>query len=441
MVDNTSRIPVLLKEVRLLNDKYQELAAVTGEDFNVFSILGVQTDEVKTHSALLAELLNPRGSHHQGSLFLKLFLKLCLQGRGAGDGEYAFEGEVLEDFRVGAEVATDQGRIDILLEKDDACIVIENKIYAADQEHQLNRYYQYALGKNFEKDRRILIYLTLDGSEPGEYSLGDLDRKKVLCISYREHITRWLEECMRTEEVQRIAPIREIFFQYRNLLKDLTGQPTNRRYVMELVNLLKREKNYELIKDLNAALCELQTQLQLKFWKELEAQIKEIDLGRSTNQGGKEATEENIRKYYAKEQNSKHLGLTFSRQELPKGLPAIRLRVELDSYGWVFYGFVLFENFSRVAECKDVRFDNFVAGLKFDEKFTRNDWWFAWKYPEKDLLFNSLDKVSERDTLCWSNTLGSLLDENECKDLVKGLVDEITGHILDQDNPELKAIL
>ena len=112
----------------------------------------------------------------------------------------------------------------------------------------------------------------------------------------------------------------------------------------------------------------------------------------------------------------------------------------MDSYGWIFYGFVLFENCRRVDECKDVRFDNLAARLKFDEKFTRNDWWFARKYPEKDLLFNSPDKVSERDTLCWSNTLRSLLDENECKNLVKGLVDEITGHILDQDKPEVKAI-
>ena len=69
-----------------------------------------------------------------------MFLKLCLEDRDAGDGEYAFESEVLEDFQMGAEVTTDHGRIDILLEKDDACIVIENKIYAADQDHQLNRY-------------------------------------------------------------------------------------------------------------------------------------------------------------------------------------------------------------------------------------------------------------------------------------------------------------
>ena len=431
MVDNTSRISVLLKEVGLLNDKYQELAAVTGEDFNVFSILGVQSNEVTTHSALLAELLNPQGSHHQGSLFLELFLKMCLQGRRTGDSDYAFEGEVLRVFRVGAEVATDQGRIDILLEKDDACIIIENKIYAADQDRQLNRYYQYALGKKIKGENRIiLIYLTLDGSEPGEYSLGNLEREKVLCISYREHIKGWLEECMKTEEVQRIAPIREILFQYRNLLNDLTGQPTNRRYVMELVTLLKEENNYELIKSLNAALCELQTQLQLKFWKELEAQLKVKEIHRCENQNqDNEATKESIRNYYEQKRGSKGLGLTFSLPELSGKPLDIGLRVELESYGWIFYGFELFKNDSRVENCKDECFDDLAGRLKMKDKVRRDEWWIAWEYPMKDLLFHSPDKLSESDTLCWSDTLRCLLDENECKNLVKGLVDEITVHI------------
>ena len=104
----------------MLKDKYDELAAVTGEKFNVFSILGVETAEVK-HSAILADLLNPQGLHGQGATFLKLFLEIT------NLGDY----ENLETFRVRTEVSTDnKGRIDILLEKNDACIVIENKIYA-----------------------------------------------------------------------------------------------------------------------------------------------------------------------------------------------------------------------------------------------------------------------------------------------------------------------
>ena len=41
--DTISRISNVLTQVRLLKDKYEGLAAVTGEDYNVFSILGVET--------------------------------------------------------------------------------------------------------------------------------------------------------------------------------------------------------------------------------------------------------------------------------------------------------------------------------------------------------------------------------------------------------------
>jgi len=60
-----------------IHHKIQEqdkLAAATGENFNVFKILGVEAYEVGTHSAFLSELLSPQGTHGQGSTFLKLFL-------------------------------------------------------------------------------------------------------------------------------------------------------------------------------------------------------------------------------------------------------------------------------------------------------------------------------------------------------------------------------
>ena len=41
--------------------------------FNLFHLLGVAKAEVTTHTALLANLLNPAGSHGQGTLFLETF--------------------------------------------------------------------------------------------------------------------------------------------------------------------------------------------------------------------------------------------------------------------------------------------------------------------------------------------------------------------------------
>ena len=177
MNDNTNKISNILRQIQLLKDKYDELAAVTGEHFNVFSILGVEADEVRTHSAFLADLLNPQGSHRQGTAFLKLFLEKALEY--PGPDEY-------ENFQVTKEVSTEQGRIDILLEKNDACIVIENKIYAGDQDDQMERYYQYARSKGISEHKIKLIYLTLDGSPPSEESLGSLSVERVKCLSYNK---------------------------------------------------------------------------------------------------------------------------------------------------------------------------------------------------------------------------------------------------------------
>ena len=65
-----------------LDDFFEELKKVNlieaengTNDFNVFSVLGLETKEVILHSKLLAELLNPCGSHGMGIYFLSSFLE------------------------------------------------------------------------------------------------------------------------------------------------------------------------------------------------------------------------------------------------------------------------------------------------------------------------------------------------------------------------------
>lgn len=66
-----SKLNVLVAEEK----KRQEEKLRRGESFNVFSILKMESNETATHSAILAELLNPRGSHGCGSAFLGAFLR------------------------------------------------------------------------------------------------------------------------------------------------------------------------------------------------------------------------------------------------------------------------------------------------------------------------------------------------------------------------------
>ena len=46
-----------------------------GEYFNLIKIMGMATSEVHTHTPIIADLLNPKGSHGQGSIFLKIFVE------------------------------------------------------------------------------------------------------------------------------------------------------------------------------------------------------------------------------------------------------------------------------------------------------------------------------------------------------------------------------
>ena len=433
MNSNTNKIPNVLQQVRLLKNKYNELAAVTGEDFNIFSILRIKRKEVKTHTPILAELLDPHGLHRQRAAFLKLFLEICVKQVELSNKqqETAFYNKP-ESFRVRSEERPDQAQFDILLEKErEACIVIENKIDAKDQYNQLNRLYQDAR-KRFSDSQIKLIYLTLDGSPPSEKSLkaknglgNDLSIDDVILVSYREHIINWLEECMKLKEVQRIAPIREILFQYLDLLKELTGQPTNTRYSMELTELLIKDENYELIHDLEKAILEFKVHVQLEFWKKLtEIMDDKVDKSGIHENQEKEASEGNIRHYYNKGgKNRLYLGTTFGLDIILKQTE-IALRVELGDYYYIYYGFVLFEKGKRVKSCQTPRFKALAEKLDGKFKFERDDKeWLGWKYPGRDLRF-PVDYPDQLEA-CMSD----LLDDKKRRESVQELVTEIAATV------------
>ena len=67
-------IQSLFETTRRILKHQNELQALKGETFNVFSILGMESRENETHSAFLSELLNPNGSHLMGDVFLRVFL-------------------------------------------------------------------------------------------------------------------------------------------------------------------------------------------------------------------------------------------------------------------------------------------------------------------------------------------------------------------------------
>lgn len=212
------------KIVNLLTDNQKiiiqskEKAKKKGESFNIFSILKLESDENKTHSAFLGELLNPKGSHLEDDKFLKLFLKIINYNNNL-DTKKA---QVVLEKDIGPVDYKNKtgGRIDIFITDDSHCLSIENKIFAGDQESQINRYCKY------NKNKNSVFYLTLDGKSPGENSCGEMViDEDFYAISYKKTIIEWLEECIKESAEQPI--LRESIKQYIILIKKLTGQLTD----------------------------------------------------------------------------------------------------------------------------------------------------------------------------------------------------------------------
>jgi len=259
-----SNIDNLLEQVTLITKRYEEIAKATGEDFNIFQTLGLQTKEL-SHSKIIAELLNPEGSHGKGNAFLKLFLGL------AGIAEP----QKFENATVEIEKAAKDGRVDIAIAGNQATIIIENKIYAGDQDEQLARYRQ-------SFPNATIIYLTLDGHAPSESSTKGSKNAYDMLLSY-ERIIDWLEQCR--EKSADFPYLRETLAQYINLLKLLTGQTRRKEMSKEIAEaVVKSPENVIAAFEIAANGEQIKKKIILeRFWPAMENLAKKHGLSLECN--------------------------------------------------------------------------------------------------------------------------------------------------------------
>ena len=205
-----------------------------GENYNLFSILRIEGSELK-HSALISNLLDPKGSHGCGDAFLRAFFEIALKGTA-----YPFESSTpphsYTEYYTGPIAGDTGGRIDILVKSSHYGLIIENKIYAGDQDKQLIRYDNY--GKEvFGADGYLLVYLTLYGYDASKESTATKSAEEVgyLRLSYAEDILRWLEQCARLAYDKPL--VRESLNQYIRTIKQLTYQDMNQENIRKIIDL------------------------------------------------------------------------------------------------------------------------------------------------------------------------------------------------------------
>jgi hypothetical protein len=221
----------LLNQVSIITKKNAEFLDATGSRFNMFRITGVNHYE-NTHSSILAELLNPKGTHGLKSKFLQLFVDQLITIE-------SLKGFHCENAKVKTE-APGNGRIDILI--DDSmgqAIIIENKIYASDQWEQLKRYNEFA-NQKYRTGNYEIFYLTLNGTKA---SMDSAENVEYSQISYSIDIINWLDKCV--SQSARYPLVRETIIQYINHLKQLTNQDMDLKNQEELLEILSKPENIE----------------------------------------------------------------------------------------------------------------------------------------------------------------------------------------------------
>jgi len=254
----------LLKKVELLNYKYSLINAEN--EFNIFEILRDKNDEVNLHSQFIYELLRNNGNHKFGSIITKSLL----DNIGIKDFD-------LDNYSVHKEYKN----IDILIKNDKQVIIIENKIWAEDQDKQLERYNEILTIENFKNI--YIYYLTPFGKKPTKGSLGILKLQSkeskdkietgvVNLISYSFHILSWLESCIGI--TAKNSRLRETIIQYQDLINNLTGKSSNMEQRLEVYSLLSQGNNIESALTIAQNWVHIKWHTEWDFWNSFEDKIK-----------------------------------------------------------------------------------------------------------------------------------------------------------------------
>lgn len=242
----------MTKENRTPNDvrhlltlaKHYESSLKVAEGYNLFKVLRSPSDEVRLHSRFLGDLLNNNGLHGLGVKPLKLLFEMLNIS------------PINDNFNF--EMHVEHKNIDLYLVNNATkqAIIIENKIYALDQELQLLRYYNTAISEGYTDV--IILYLTLDGHEPSSYALKDGYRelkRPVKTISYKNDISKFIQKL--AGKSAQLPALRESLIQYLDIIKGLTGMSTNSLYIKELKQLLLDTRAVDIVAPLQQALQEL----------------------------------------------------------------------------------------------------------------------------------------------------------------------------------------
>lgn len=262
------------KAYKEYENKVKERRARGIHDYNVFDVL--ETKEVK-HSKFIASLLDPKGLHYQGDLFLNKFIEVC------GIDDFGLD-------TLNSQVYREYKNIDIYITDGNKHIIIENKIWDADdQDKQIYRYIETIKKENssLDNDGILVLYLTRNFDKtPSQESLngfkikdGFLEKgndkipyKHIIC----NDILKWLNKVK--IEIVNLTDLNAIITQYEKAVKNLINKGEKMENTLIIEQIKKKYKLCAAIYDnFEKAKINLLNELFSKVSDTLQATINTND--------------------------------------------------------------------------------------------------------------------------------------------------------------------
>lgn len=220
MADENIKQPSLddLQEIIL---QYEEaVKKIELANFNIFKIISDYYYRENFHGDILYAFLDPKGGHGEGALFLNLFLDMI------GLKENIRESYQTSHVNREVKIAGNR-RIDFVIfnENQDHCVIIENKLYDAnDQDNQLPAYVKAMTESHHNVDK--VIYLPLSEDKVPDKTTWKEDVSGLIkTIPSNSLLENWIKCCI--NEAKNSNSI-EILNQYSKLL--LALKPERMRY-------------------------------------------------------------------------------------------------------------------------------------------------------------------------------------------------------------------
>jgi hypothetical protein len=222
---------------------------------NLIRFLRLHNSEVGFYSPFLCDLLDPFGTHGQGTLFLRSFLDLVLDQAHRHSIAWNYQWPEGDRDPVEWSVLGEREKIDISIRNRNqrVLIYIENKIRAGFQDRQLRGYWERLERRKQDYEHRVLILLTPRGY--GQQPDADIH------LTYEDDISPWINTVLR-EPLP--VTLRGNLLQYQQAISLISG---NRPMANEeLIELIARRENISCAWDIVSVIDQVEQLLCKRFW-------------------------------------------------------------------------------------------------------------------------------------------------------------------------------